>query len=115
MAKVKIVIKPWGKEEILKIASKYVVKRITINAGHRMSLQLHELKEETVYVLSGNLIVWNSITFEDNETFCPGSVIHIPPGKVHRFGAPEQGDVIILECSTIELDDVIRLADDYNR
>ena len=115
MAKVKTVIKPWGKEEILKIAPKYVVKRITIKAGHRMSLQLHELKEETVYVLSGNLIVWSSIDFEDNETFCPGSVIHVPPRKVHRFGAPAEGDVIILECSTVELDDVIRLADDYNR
>ena len=115
MAKVEIVSKPWGQEEILKIAPKYVVKRITIQAGHRMSLQLHELKEETIYVLSGNLIVWSSIDFEDNETFCPGSVIHVPPRKIHRFGAPEQGDVIILECSTTELDDVIRLADDYNR
>ena len=80
-----------------------------------MSLQLHELKEETIYVLSGNLIVWNSIDFEDNETYCPGSVIHVPPRKIHRFGAPEQGSVIILECSTTELNDVIRLADDYNR
>ena len=115
MAKVEIVSKPWGQEEILQIAPKYVVKRITIQAGHRMSLQLHELKEETIYVLSGNLIVWSSINFYDNETFCPGSVIHVPPQTVHRFGAPEQGDVIILECSTTELTDIVRLADDYNR
>ncbi len=115
MAKVELVNKTWGQEEILQIAPKYVVKRITIKAGHRMSLQLHELKEETIYVLSGNLIVWNSIDFEDNETHCPGSVIHVPPRKIHRFGAPCEGSVIILECSTTELDDVIRLADDYNR
>ena len=115
MSKLKTINKPWGKEEILQIAPKYVVKRITIKAGHRMSLQYHELKEETVYVLAGNLIVWNSLDFNDNETVCPGFTLHIPPNKIHRFGAPEQGDVIILECSTTELTDVVRLADDYNR
>ena len=115
MQKVKTVEKPWGKEEIIQLNKSYAMKRITITAGHRMSLQYHELKEETIYVLTGNLIVWSSIDFNDNETHCPGSVIHIPPTKVHRFGAPEQGDVVILECSTTELDDVVRLADDYNR
>ncbi len=115
MEKVEIVNKPWGQEEILKVAPKYVMKRITIDAGHRMSLQYHELKEETIYVLSGNLIVWYSIAFDNNETFCPGSVVHIPPNTVHRFGAPEQGNVVIIECSTTELEDVVRLADDYNR
>ena len=49
--------KPWGKEEILVHTEKYAVKRITINPGHRMSLQYHELKEETIYVLTGTLIV----------------------------------------------------------
>lgn len=109
------VIKPWGKEEILKITKNYVMKRITITAGHRMSLQFHKKKEETIYVLSGNLIVWSSAAFEDNETFCPGSVVHIRPTTVHRFGAPEQGNAVIIECSTIELGDVVRMADDYGR
>ena len=115
MEKVKTAIKPWGKEEILKVTQRYVMKRITIDAGHRLSLQYHEIKEETIYVLDGNLIVWRSKEFQDNETYCPGAVIHVPPNTVHRFGAPEQGSVIILECSTTELDDVVRLADDYNR
>ena len=115
MAKVKIINKPWGHEEILQITKNYVIKRMKINAGHRMSLQYHKLKTETVYVLEGNLIVWHSENFYDHNTYCPGSTVHIPAGRIHRFGAPEQGCVSLLECSTIELDDVVRLADDYNR
>ena len=57
--------KPWGKEELLIKTDKYAVKRIKINAGHRMSLQYHELKEETIYVLDGILIVWKSKEMED--------------------------------------------------
>lgn len=115
MAKVEIVDKPWGHEEILKKTNKYVVKRIKITSGHRMSLQYHELKEETIYVISGTLIIWKSIDFNDHITLCPGEVFHVKPTEIHRFGATEQSDVVILECSTIELEDVIRLADDYNR
>jgi len=115
MVKAEIVDKPWGHEEILIQTNKYVMKRITITRGHRLSLQYHELKEETIYVLSGTLIVWKSEEFCDHVTLCPGETFHVKPTEVHRFGAPEQSDVIILECSTIELDDVVRLADDYNR
>ena len=107
--------KPWGKEELLIKTDKYAVKRITINAGHRMSLQYHELKEETIYVLKGVLIVWKSKEMQDHFTVMPGHTYHVKPGVIHRFGSPEQLDTVILECSTIELDDVVRLADDYNR
>ena len=107
--------KPWGKEELLIKTDKYAVKRITINAGHRMSLQYHELKEETIYVLEGVLIVWKSEEMQDNFTLMPGETYHVKPGVIHRFGSPEQFDTVVLECSTIELDDVVRLADDYNR
>ena len=115
MEKAKTVNKPCGYEEILKKTNKYVVKRITISRGERLSLQYHELKEETVYVLSGTLIVWKSKEFYDHITLCPGEIYHVKPTETHRFGATEQEDVIILECSTPELDDVVRLADDYNR
>ena len=115
MAKVEIVNKPWGKEEILVKTNNYVMKRITITKGHRMSLQYHELKEETIYVLSGNVLNWNSLEFEDFITIPAGEIYHVEPEKIHRFGAPDQEDVIILECSTVELSDVVRLADDYNR
>ena len=113
--KASITNKPWGKEELLIKTDKYAVKRITINAGHRMSLQYHELKEETIYVIEGVLIVWKSKEMHDNFTLMPGETYHVKPGVVHRFGSPEQLDTVILECSTIELDDVVRLADDYNR
>ncbi len=114
-AKVKTVDKPWGQEEILAHTDNYVMKRITITSGHRMSLQYHEQKEETIYVASGILIIWKSEDFYDHVTLCPGSVYHVKPGEVHRFGAPEAADTVIIECSTTELSDVVRLADDYNR
>ena len=80
-----------------------------------MSLQYHEQKEETIYVLSGTLIIWKSEDFYDHTMLDPGDVYHVCPGVVHRFGAPDQVDTIVLECSTTELDDVIRIADDYDR
>ena len=107
--------KPWGREELLIKRDKYAVKRIFIDAGHRMSLQYHEVKEETIYVLDGVLIIWKSEDFLDHITLCPGDVYHVKPNVVHRFGATEQSDTVILECSTTELDDVVRLADDYSR
>ena len=113
--KASITNKPWGKEELLVKTDKYAVKRITINAGHRMSLQYHELKEETIYVLEGVLIVWKSKDMHDHFTVMPGDTYHVKPNVIHRFGSPEQLDTTILECSTIELDDVVRIADDYNR
>jgi len=115
MEKAKITHKPWGCEELIIKTGKYAMKRITINAGHRMSLQYHELKEETIYVLKGVLIVWKSKEMQDNFTLMPGETYHVKPGVIHRFGSPEQLDTIILECSTTELDDVVRLADDYHR
>jgi len=107
--------KPWGEEEILVDTGSYVMKRITITRGTRMSLQYHELKEETIYVISGLLIVWKSEDFEDRILLDPGDVYHVEPGAVHRFGAPDQVDTVLLECSTCELSDVVRLSDDYNR
>jgi len=115
MEKVEIVDKPWGKEEILKKTDKYVLKRITITRGRRLSLQYHQMKEETVYVISGTLIVWKSKELSDHVTLCPGEIYHVHPNEVHRFGATDQSDVIVVECSTPELEDVVRLADDYNR
>jgi len=107
--------KPWGKEEVLANTGKYVMKRITITRGKRMSLQYHELKEETIYVVTGLLIIWKSEKFEDRILLDPGDVYHVSPGAIHRFGAPDQEDTVIIECSTCELEDVVRLADDYGR
>tara|TARA_R110000803_G_scaffold63368_7_gene124003 strand:+ start:604 stop:945 length:342 start_codon:yes stop_codon:yes gene_type:complete len=108
--------KPWGYEEVWAETDKYVGKILTILPNHRLSLQYHEKKEETIYVLEGKLIVWVS----DDETgkfiFNKGTVYHVKPGQVHRFGAPSGNQPTrLLEVSTPELEDVVRLADDYER
>ena len=79
--------KPWGKEVIWADTANYVGKVLHINAGHRLSLQFHRVKEETIYVLSGILYVY------DNEgkvtRLTPGQTFHVKPLQVHRFGANE--------------------------
>jgi mannose-6-phosphate isomerase len=107
--------KPWGQEEIVEINDQYVVKRLTMWRGHRCSLQYHELKKETIYVLSGALkISKGALECEMIEKiYGPGESITIEPRIVHRMEGIE--DSVYLEASTPELDDVIRLADDYLR
>tara|TARA_B100000575_G_C22656058_1_gene402038 strand:+ start:160 stop:507 length:348 start_codon:yes stop_codon:yes gene_type:complete len=113
--KVETVNKPWGKEEILVKSNKYVMKRITITRGNRLSLQYHEIKEETIYVLQGNLVIWKTDNIDEKIVLEPGSLYHVKPNEIHRFGATDDEDAVILECSTPELWDVIRIKDDYNR
>ena len=113
--KAKTTIKPWGQEELLSLTSNYAMKRITIRAGQRLSLQYHQKKEETVYVISGILLNWQSDDDNDFIVINEGEIFHCEPKTIHRFGADPTQDVILIECSTIELDDVVRLADDYGR
>jgi len=107
--------KPWGHEIIWSHCSKFVGKILCINAGHKLSRQYHEKKEETILVLSGTLLLETGI----GENIIPldlkkGQSFHVTPGTVHRFCAP-YGDVELSEVSTPELDDVVRLEDDYSR
>ena len=107
--------KPWGKEEVIEINDKYMMKKLTMWKGHRCSLQLHNFKKETIYVLSGKL---NIISGPDQEnlkakTYTAGQSITIAPGIVHRMEGVE--DCVYLEASTPEMDDVVRLTDDYDR
>jgi len=109
--------KPWGKEEILANTERYVVKKIYMYKGHRCSLQYHEYKTETIYVLSGALLITKNFigaksTWEDIVLY-PGDFCTILPGEVHRMEGKE--DAIYLEASTTELDDVVRVEDDYGR
>ena len=115
MEKVETVSKPWGKEELLVVTNQYVMKKIHIRAGHRLSLQYHKNKEETIHVISGILVNWHSESEDDYTILNVGDTFHCPPNTVHRFGADLTQDVVLIECSTTELDDVVRLADDYNR
>jgi mannose-6-phosphate isomerase len=108
--------KPWGYEEIWAETDKYLGKILTILPGQRLSLQYHEKKEETVYVMSGKLIVWLSEDENNKLILNKGTTYHVKPGQVHRFGAPK-GRVLtkLIEVSTPELDDVVRIKDDYQR
>ena len=107
--------KPWGYEEIWAETDKYVGKRMLIRAGQRMSLQYHKVKEETIYVISGILLIWESKDEEQITILNPGEAYHVKPNSIHRFGAELSGDTVIMEVSTPELDDVVRLSDDYKR
>ena len=110
-----IIVKPWGQEEILEVNDFYVVKRLTMNEGHRCSLQYHEVKRETIYVLEGTLrITSGSSTSElSDHDFIAGQSITLEPNVIHRMQAITTS--VYLEASTPELDDVVRLSDDYFR
>jgi mannose-6-phosphate isomerase len=113
-AEITRVEKPWGYELHWAKTDRYVGKLIHVNAGHALSLQYHNQKDETIYLHSGRLI------FEIEERgqivkrqMNPGERVHITPKTIHRMTAVEDSD--IFEVSTPELDDVVRLEDRYGR
>lgn len=107
--------KPWGHELIWAETDRYVGKVIVVRSGHRLSLQYHERKDESVYVISGRLRL--HLEGDDGEMHIhdlgPGEHRHVPTGRRHRFESVETCELI--EVSTTELSDVIRLEDDYGR
>jgi mannose-1-phosphate guanylyltransferase len=102
--------KPWGQETWWAHTARYVGKRIDVRAGHALSLQLHERKHETLYVLQGEVRLRLG---GDERCVGPGHVAVVPPGTVHRIEALT--DAVLFEVSTPELDDVVRLEDRYGR
>ena len=113
----RIVKKPWGHEEIWAETDKYLGKILYINAGKRLSLQYHERKVETIRVLQGKLLLVIQEGRDGplyNKTLAEGETYHVTQGTIHRFCAGEE-DVSIVEVSTPEIDDVVRLEDDYAR
>jgi mannose-6-phosphate isomerase len=111
----KQIMKPWGYEEIIEANDKYVLKRLFMKKNHRCSLQFHRLKQETVIVVMGTLSVQvgEAVTNLHSQILSPGDFVTLEPGVIHRMSAIE--DCVYLEASTPELDDVVRIADDYNR
>lgn len=103
--------KPWGYEQIWAKTNNYVGKILFIKHKHRLSLQYHKEKEETIYVQDGILTLQID---KDDITLSAGSYYHIAPGIIHRMSA-KYGDCKVFEVSTPQLDDVIRLDDDYKR
>jgi mannose-6-phosphate isomerase-like protein (cupin superfamily) len=112
---VKIVEKPWGREIWVAHTDRYALKIIELRKGTRSSLQYHVKKHEHIYVDAGVLeMQWeNEQGALETRTLKPGDVIENKPGHRHRAIAVE--DVRIIEVSTPELDDVVRLEDDYKR
>lgn len=110
-----IIEKPWGKEEVIEINGSYMVKKLTMWKGHRCSLQYHNKKLETVYVLSGQLRIYSGPDQKslDSRIFCAHEMITLAPRVIHRMEAVE--DCVYLEASTPEMEDVVRLSDDYQR
>ena len=135
---VRVVTKPWGHEKWIAHGEpdfKYALKEIFIRAPHRSSIQFHKDKQESNYIQSGRGVLHYSVEPIDMERYLaedysqeeldalvddmvqkelvPGTVFHIRPGYLHRVEAVE--DLLMIESSTIELDDVLRLADDSGR
>ncbi|MSP61091.1 MAG: cupin domain-containing protein [Myxococcales bacterium] len=107
--------KPWGHELIWAHTERYVGKILHIKTGHSLSLQYHLQKDETIFLQSGKMLFEHYGDGEQPQRteLRPGDAFHITPGLRHRMTAIEDCDV--LEASTPELDDVVRLEDRYGR
>ena len=108
--------KPWGHEELFALVDgRYCGKALHVTAGHALSLQYHERKDEVIALQSGRAQLEVGESEDALETFelAPGERVHLPPGVRHRITALT--DVVLLEASTTELDDVVRLEDRYGR
>jgi mannose-6-phosphate isomerase-like protein (cupin superfamily) len=121
----KIVEKPWGREIWYADQSAYAGKVLEVKQGRRLSLQYHERKTETLYLLSGKVLLTfrpiasgetpsaSLVTAADQRVWLPGQALHVPVRTIHRFEALE--DSVLLEVSTPDLTDVVRLQDDFSR
>jgi mannose-6-phosphate isomerase len=111
---IKTVPKPWGHETIWARTDQYVGKILHIKAGEALSVQYHNVKDETVYLLSGQLIyrIWEDDK-PRNVDLQVGQAFRITPGTIHQMEAITDCDV--LEVSTPQVDDVVRLTDRYGR
>lgn len=107
--------KPWGHELRWAITDRYLGKIIHVDAGHKLSLQYHEHKDESIFVLSGalDLVLEDELGELRTHRLEAGESARIPTGRRHRFVAPV--DVDLVEVSSPEIDDVVRLEDDYGR
>jgi mannose-6-phosphate isomerase len=107
--------KPWGHELRWAITDRYLGKIIHVNAGHQLSLQYHEQKDESIYVLRGalDLVLENDLGELETHRLTEGMSARVPVKKRHRFVGVEDCDLV--EVSSPEIDDVVRLEDNYGR
>ena len=111
----RVVQKPWGHELIWAHTDRYVGKILHVKAGHALSVQYHERKDETIHLLRGEMRFFAGPSAEDMREvpLREGESYRVTPFTVHRMQAVT--DVDILEASTPDLDDVVRLQDLYGR
>ena len=106
--------KPWGHELVWAETARYVGKILHIRAGQRLSRQYHRVKDETLFVQAGEMDLEIGAAAEvEVRRMKAGDVFHVVPGTIHRMVGVT--DVDVLEVSTPELDDVVRLEDVYGR
>jgi mannose-6-phosphate isomerase-like protein (cupin superfamily) len=107
--------KPWGWELVWAEGDRYLGKLLFVRAGQALSLQYHERKDESWYVQGGRAALELGAVGGElaEQEIVAGDTFHFPPGTVHRVRAVE--DTLIVEVSTPDPDDVVRLADDYGR
>jgi mannose-6-phosphate isomerase len=106
--------KPWGFELLFAQTPQYAGKLIFVKKEHSLSLQYHEIKDETMYLFQGEALLEIEVGGKmTSKTFKPGQSVRVPPHTKHRLKAIE--DTMLFEVSTPELDDVVRLEDDYGR
>tara|TARA_R100000455_G_C6145521_1_gene36894 strand:+ start:148 stop:486 length:339 start_codon:yes stop_codon:yes gene_type:complete len=107
--------KPWGHEIRWAINDKYLGKILHIDRDQQLSRQYHEVKDETIYVLAGVLMLELGNDPVVTKVLREGESHRIKPMTIHRFRAPSDCHVKLIEVSTPEIDDVVRLQDDYGR
>lgn len=109
------IAKPWGYEEIFAHTDSYVGKILFIRSGEALSLQFHREKDETIRILDGELELLAGSDRKELQKIrlVPGAVYHIPPMTLHRMIAA--ADTQVLEVSTPQLNDVVRIEDRYGR
>lgn len=111
---VRRVEKPWGYEIIYAVTGRYAGKILHIARGKRLSRQFHRQKEETLYLQSGRMELEIGVDDQlERVIMVPGDSYHLPAGTIHRMTALEDTDV--LEASSPELEDVVRIEDDFGR
>ena len=113
---VRHVPKPWGHETIWAHTDRYVGKILHVKAGEKLSVQYHVKKDETVYLLRGEMRYWVQLpgdTEMRDQRLVAGESFRITPNTIHAIEAVT--DIAVLEASTPELDDVVRLTDRYGR
>jgi mannose-6-phosphate isomerase len=112
-----LIEKPWGWERILDLNDRYCVKQLFVEEGKRLSLQYHQVKRETLVLMSGAAdLVLNGPGGTDTAILMEVGEAHIiEPGMVHRIVGIAKEGALILEASTPEVDDIVRIQDDFGR